>query len=229
MCTVVVSVPDRPGLPTRLLAVRDEHPDRPWRPMGAWWPEHPEVQGVQDVQAGGAWLATSAPAGRLAVLLNVEGVAPHPGLVSRGRIVLDAVNGTLPTGEHPTQAYSLLVVTGHRTRHFVYDGNVLHDNELTPGVHMLVNSAVVDDPGFARVPRWLPRFRDSVDGFPESWQQVLAESARLPAVDDAAIIRDNRPYGYPTLSLLAVFAEVTDGRVDTQSLEFPAPGQFYGD
>lgn len=227
MCTVIVSVPQHSGEPTRLLAVRDENPDRPWRPMGPWWPEHPGIEGVLDVQAGGAWLATNSDLGRLAVLLNVEGVAPHPGLASRGRIVLDAANGILPTGEQPTQAYSLLLVEGHRVRHFVYDGSGLHTTELGPGVHMLVNSAVVDDQTFARVPRWLPRFRESLSGWPQSWQRILEESAELPAVDDAAIIRDNRPWGYPTLSLLAVFAEIADAKVNTSSLEFAQPGELH--
>lgn len=226
MCTVIVSVPELVGEPTRLLAIRDENPDRPWRPMGPWWPEQPGIAGVLDVQAGGAWLATTSTAGRLAVLLNVEGVAPHPGLASRGRIVLDAAAGVLPTGAQPTQAYSLLVVDGQRSQHFVYDGTGLHTTELPPGVHMLVNSPVVDDETFARVPRWLPRFRETVAGFPQSWQQLLEESAELPAVDDAAIVRDNRPHGYPTLSLLAVFAEIGADQVTTTSLEFAAPGRL---
>ena len=58
MCTVIVSVPNAPGAPTRLLAVRDEDPARPWNPLGAWWPERDDrIVGVRDVRAGGAWLA----------------------------------------------------------------------------------------------------------------------------------------------------------------------------
>ena len=73
MCTVVVRVPEPDGGPVRLLAVRDEDPARPWRPLGPWWPEHPGVRGVRDDLAGGAWLAADDK--RLAVLLNRAGGA----------------------------------------------------------------------------------------------------------------------------------------------------------
>ncbi|PNA34677.1 NRDE family protein, partial [Pseudomonas sp. MPR-AND1A] len=60
MCTVIVRVPDDPRHPTRVLAVRDEDPEREWNPLGDWWPEaHPGVIGVRDVRAGGAWLAAA--------------------------------------------------------------------------------------------------------------------------------------------------------------------------
>ena len=68
MCTVVIRVPEPDRGDVRILAVRDEDPGRPWLPLGAWWPEHPEVEGVMDQLAGGAWLAHDDR--RLAVLLN---------------------------------------------------------------------------------------------------------------------------------------------------------------
>ena len=68
MCTVVIRVPTAGGGPVRVLAVRDEDPSRPWRPLGPWWPKLPQVRGVKDELAGGAWLAADDT--RLAVLLN---------------------------------------------------------------------------------------------------------------------------------------------------------------
>jgi uncharacterized protein with NRDE domain len=62
-----------------VLAIRDEDPDRPWSPLGRWWPEsHGGVIGVRDVRAGGAWLAADPGAGRLAVLLNRADVSTTP-------------------------------------------------------------------------------------------------------------------------------------------------------
>lgn len=40
MCTVVIDAADAASV--RLLAVRDEDPQREWDALGAWWPErHP--------------------------------------------------------------------------------------------------------------------------------------------------------------------------------------------
>ena len=48
MCTVVIRVPESPSAPTRVLAIRDEDPERPWNPLGRWWPEpHDGVVGVR--------------------------------------------------------------------------------------------------------------------------------------------------------------------------------------
>src|SRR5690606_34070835 len=88
MCTVILEVPDDPAGHTRLLAVRDEMPDRPWDPPGFWWPELPGVRGVRDRQAGGAWLA--AKGASFSVILNrpesVADLQPEgaPALGSRG-------------------------------------------------------------------------------------------------------------------------------------------------
>ncbi len=43
MCTVVIRVPESGDEPTRVLAIRDEDPARPWNPLGRWWPEAHEV------------------------------------------------------------------------------------------------------------------------------------------------------------------------------------------
>lgn len=233
MCTVVVRVPENPDLPTRILAVRDEDPARPWRALGEHWPgSHPGVLGVQDARAGGAWLAALPPHGRLAVLLNVGGPAPQPGLASRGEVVLDAVTEREPDPERRTQAYNLVTVAGGRVTLTLSDGATLTERDLEPGVHMLVNSELPNDESFTRVPRWLPEFREAAeraDAGEEQdwfgpWSEVLERSGRLPATDDAAIIRDNRPYGIPTLSLLLCTATVTATDVAADYVELAEPG-----
>lgn len=93
MCTVIIHVPECAEHATRMLAVRDEDPTRPWDAPGPWWPdEYPEVIGVRDRRANGAWLAEDSPAGRLAVILNRDVLSvPDGSLESRGGIVLASV------------------------------------------------------------------------------------------------------------------------------------------
>ncbi len=232
MCTVVVRVPVEASQPARMLAIRDEDPTRPWNPLGPWWPDtHPGVSGVRDARAGGAWLATLPDAGKLAVLLNVGGPVSTPGLASRGEVVLNAVSGRSSEPPRRTQPYSLVSVVGSRVCLTLSDGDDLESQLLPPGVHMLVNSAIPNDPSFARVPRWLEEFRatapgDDVADWFGPWLEVLARSTELPPADDAAIIRDNRPWGIPTLSLLFCTATVTATRVDASYVELARPGHW---
>lgn len=230
MCTLIVRVPDDEGQPVRLIAVRDEDPARDWNALGPWWPRtHPGTIGVQDARAGGAWLAALPDEGRLAVLLNVGGPMPQPGLASRGEVVLDAVVGIAPDPNRRTQPYALVTVDGSSVALTLSDGTTRTTQAIGPGVHMLVNSTVVDDETFARVERWLPEFRaatpegEAEDWF-EGWIGVLERSAELPPSDDAAIIRDNRPYGIGTLSLLMCSATITPGSALVDYVEFGEPG-----
>ncbi|MCC2592404.1 NRDE family protein [Tessaracoccus sp. OS52] len=232
MCTVIVRVPEDPSEAARILAVRDEDPDRPWNPLGEHWPEsHPRVSGVQDARAGGAWLATLPEAGRLAVLLNVGGPAPQPGLASRGEVALDAVEGRAPDPNRRTQPYNLVTVAGGKVTLSLSDGESVNTQTLDPGVHMLVNSELPNDESFTRVQRWLPEFRAATppgsgpDWF-QPWLEVMDRSAALPPTDDASIIRDNRPWGIPTQSLLMCTATVSDHAVDVDYTEFERPGEW---
>jgi hypothetical protein len=234
MCTVVIRVPESPDEPTRLLAVRDEDPSRPWNPLGRWWPEpHQGVVGVRDVRAGGAWLAAEPEKGRLAVLLNRADVSTRPEsqLVSRGGIVLESVAGRFPSGQPSTHGFNLVEVEGPRARVTTWDGASLHSRDLDPGTHMIAHDDV-DDPGTPRIARWLGEFRDAhiVDGpqWWRPWADVLERSSELPPTDDTAIIRDNRPYGYPTLSLLACVASVSEHHVDAHYGELAEPGRWGG-
>ncbi|MDZ8200112.1 NRDE family protein [Microbacterium sp. SSW1-59] len=230
MCTVIVSVPAGAGGPTRLLAVRDEDPERPWNPLGRWWPERdPDIVGVRDARAGGAWLAARPDAGRLAVLLNRADIADRTAvdLSSRGALPLDAVAGRVPASPPRMHGFNLLDVEGPRTRVTSWDGHALQTRFLEPGVHMLAHDDV-DDEGTARISAWLATFRAATTETPDAewiaaWLEVLDLSAELSPVDDRAIIRDNRPHGYPTQSLLLCTAEVTPHHVDVRYGELAEP------
>jgi hypothetical protein len=232
MCTVILSVPDDPSSPTRVLAVRDEDPGRPWDAPGPWWPQtHPGVIGVRDVRAGGAWLAADPARARFAVILNRREVVGAT--ESRGAIVLDAVDGRPPVAPR-TNGFNLVVVDEHGTRVTSWDGESLREVRLQPGVHMIAHDDV-DDEGTPRIAQWLPAFAASpasaasgASGDPwwREWMGVLDRSAQLPPTDDRAIVRDNRPYGVPTLSLLVCAASVWPGGVDLAYGELDEPGQW---
>lgn len=226
MCTVIVRVPEDASAPTRVLAVRDEDPARAWDPPGMWWPDtHPGVLGVRDARAGGAWLAADPHRRRFAVILNRAEV---PGATaSRGAVVLDAVDGHVPT--HPrTNGFNLVVVDDSGTSVLSWQGEDVRTVRLEPGVHMIAHDDV-DDPATPRIARWLGEFAaaaDDGDGWQDAWMRVLARTAELPAIDDRAIVRDNRPYGVGTLSLLVCAAEVDADGVRVAYGVFAEPGRW---
>ena len=165
MCTVIVHVPETPGAPVRLLAVRDEDPAR------AWWPESPDVVGVRDRRAGGAWLAADPAAGRIAVILNRADIVPDGDapLESRGRIVLDAVGGAaLETPPH-THGFNLVELTATGATVTMWDGDALRRVELAPGIHMIAHDDV-DDPATARIAAWRDAF-DAPETVGEEWRE----------------------------------------------------------
>lgn len=225
MCTVILRVPDAPTDATRVLAVRDEDPGRSWDPPGPWWPvSHPGVVGVRDVRAGGAWLAADAGARRLAVVLNRHDV---PGATSsRGEVVLEAVAGR-PPRDPRTNGFNLVVVDAEGARVTSWDGDVLRETPLAPGVHMIAHDGV-DDVSTPRIAHWLPEFAATPSRGAEDWRAgwlaLLERTAGLAPTDDRAIVRDNRPHGIPTLSLLVCTATVGPDGVDLAYGELDEPG-----
>ena len=235
MCTVVVHVPAEHGRSTRVLAIRDEDPDRPWNPLGRWWPEpHAGVVGVRDVRAGGAWLAADTDARRLAVLMNRADLStplPESELVSRGGLVLDSVAGKPPARHPRTHGFNLLEVDPGGTRVHTWNGERRRTLILEPGTHMIAHDDV-DDPATPRIARWLGEFRAASIAEGERWWmpwvEILERSSALESTDDQAIIRDNRPHGYPTLSLLACVASVSDDGIELSYGELTEPGHWGG-
>ncbi|WP_223622776.1 NRDE family protein [Microbacterium sp. EST19A] len=231
MCTVVIDVADAGN--ARLLAVRDEDPERDWDALGPWWPEqYPGVIGIRDRRAGGAWLATNPEERRLAVLLNREdvgGLSPEHA-VSRGTLALESVIGRSPVAPLPMHGFNLLEVRPEGARVLSWDGATLVTTPIDPGTHMIAHDDL-DDPSTPRISTWLPEFRalgpaaadaDWVD----TWVGLLAASARLSPEDDRAIIRDNRPHGYPTQSLLYATASVTPAGIEAHDRSLPRPGHW---
>jgi hypothetical protein len=229
VCTVVIDVTNAGA---RMLAVRDEDPQRPWDDLGEWWPgEYPGVIGIHDRRAGGAWLALDPKARRLAVLLNRADVLdlPESEVLSRGSLALDSVAGRSPAGATlPMHGFNLLEATPEGPRVLSWDGVSLRETPVPDGVHMIAHDDL-DDPRTARIDAWLPLFagsRPDDEGWAERWIGLLAESATLSPDDDRAIIRDNNPHGYPTMSLLFCTAEVSADSAAARSHVLARPGHW---
>jgi len=233
MCTVVIRIPELPvegaaAQPIRLLAVRDEDPARPWNPLGAWWPQQPQVIGVQDRLAGGAWLAAAAD--RLSVLLNRAGGPDLPSeeIASRGGVVLDSVEGRPLADDPRTMGFNLVRVAEGRAELVSWDGHRLRRTPLPPGTHMIAHGDL-DDTETPRIVAWRDAFTEvPAEGDGEHWWRpwlaVLERSTELSPDDDRAIVRDNRTHGYPTLSLLACVATISEAGVDVRYAQFAEPG-----
>lgn len=217
----------------RLLAVRDEDPQREWDALGPWWPEaYPGVIGIRDRRAGGAWLAVDPARRRLAVLLNRADLQELPAerAVSRGALVLESVAGRSPDGTPPMHGFNLLEVGPGGARVLSWDGVEVRETPVAPGTHMIAHDDL-DDPATPRIDMWLPRFRalgpaaESAD-WAADWTGLLAESAELSPDDDRAIIRDNRLHGYPTQSLLYATASITPSGVEVRDHTLPTPAHW---
>jgi hypothetical protein len=231
VCTVVIDVEDAGS--ARLLAVRDEDPLRDWDSLGPWWPEsHRGVIGIRDRRAGGAWLAANPAEGRLAVLLNRADVLdlPEAQAVSRGTLALESVVGRSPEAPLPMHGFNLLEVGRDGARVLSWDGAELRETPVATGTHMIAHDDL-DDAETPRIAAWLPEFRalgpaaDSAD-WAADWVALLAASARLSPEDDRAIIRDNRPHGYPTQSLLYAVATVDHNGVEVRDVTLPSPAHW---
>jgi len=236
VCTVIIDVAETKT--ARLLAVRDEDPQREWDSLGPWWPDtYPGVIGVRDRRAGGAWMATKPQTGRLAVLLNRADTLDLPAdeVRSRGALVLDSVVGSSPIGAQRTHGFNLLEVGPEGTRVLSWNGVEMRETSVPTGVHMIAHDDL-DDPTTPRIARWLPEFKALPDATAPNdyegaewwhpWVSLLAESAALSPEDDRAIIRDNRPHGYPTLSLLYVLAEVSPAGITLDDHTLARPGHW---
>lgn len=231
MCTVVIDVTD--AATARLLAVRDEDPLRAWDALGEWWPEtHRGVLGIRDRRAGGAWLAVNPHERRLAVLLNRADVVdlPDDRALTRGTLALESVFGRSPVAPLSMHGFNLLEVRPEGARVLSWDGVSLRETPIGPGTHMIAHDDL-DDETTPRIAAWLPAFRAlgptalSADWVGE-WVALLATSAQLDPADDRAIIRDNRPHGYPTQSLLYATASVTPDGVVIADHALPRPAHW---
>lgn len=148
MCLIAVAWRMHPRYRLALIANRDESHARPAAPAGAD-PEHPDVYGGRDLQAGGSWLLASTR-GRLAAVTNVRaGLQDRQAPRSRGALVRGFVRDDAAAGDFVA---ALAATAGEYGRYnlLAWDGTALafasnHPHAVThavaPGVHAMSNGA----------------------------------------------------------------------------------------
>ncbi len=111
MCLVALAIDQSPRFPLVLASNRDEFFHRPSERLAWWTPElgPPDILGGRDLQSGGTWLGLTT-AGRLALLTNVRGAAPHElNAPTRGRIVTE----WLAARETTPDFWTRIALSGH--------------------------------------------------------------------------------------------------------------------
>ena len=224
MCTLVLRREPAAAWPLLLGANRDELRGRPARPPGRHWPDRPHVRAGLDLEAGGTWLGLNDD-GVVAAVLNRRGtLGPEPGKRSRGELVLEALDHAEahaaaqalraldPSAWRPFNLIVADAVDAFWVRH-AGDGRIWVQ-PIEPGLHM-IEAGELDDPGSARIGRFLPQFRfvpapDPAAGDWSSWQTLLAERhTRTGDPRDAMCIVTAGEYGTVSSALVALPPHVT--------------------
>jgi uncharacterized protein with NRDE domain len=100
MCLIVFAWQVVPAVPLIAAANRDEFYQRASAPA-APWPEHPEIFGGRDLQAGGSWMGITQPkvdggSSRFAAITNIRNPSDHrDDAPSRGQLVADYLAGSM--------------------------------------------------------------------------------------------------------------------------------------
>ena len=148
MCLVLVAYNSHPDYKLVLIANRDEFHSRPSKMLHNW-DRNPNILGGKDIEAGGAWLATSAT-GRIATITNVrKSNSDVPALRSRGLLVtdfletsmhIDQFNQKLIQSADNYAGYNLLTFDQSQLCCF---NNVTRSLEkLAPGIYTLSNADI---------------------------------------------------------------------------------------
>lgn len=211
MCTLILL--RRPGhaWPLLLAANRDEMGSRPWAPPARHWPERPGVVAGIDLLAGGSWLGLN-DRGVVAAMLNRAGsLGPAAGKLSRGLLVLDALEQ--PSAEAAVQALGRIAADAYRPFNMVVadreaafwlrdDGKALSVTAVHDGLSMLT-AFELDDPADSRIREFMPRFAAAAAPDPgagdwQDWQELMARRAN--GADRESGLTFDLPSGYGTRS-----------------------------
>jgi uncharacterized protein with NRDE domain len=199
MCTLAIYVRQLPGLPLVIAANRDEFRDRP-----ATGPVElartPRVVGGRDLQAGGTWLAISAP-GLVAGLLNRRTEAlPLASKRSRGELPMMALRAETAAEAAARiraldgdtyNAFNLLVADRHEAWVAQNHGAEMRITMLEPGLH-LVSNLDVDDPTCPKIARSHVRFADAGAAFVAAGDEARFRDALHAIVADHTLTLDPR-------------------------------------
>ena len=149
MCLLVFAIGQHESFPLVVAGNRDEFHARPSQ-AAHWWPDHPDIVGGRDLQAGGTWLAMSR-SGRFAAVTNFRDAhREKAGLRSRGHLITGFLGSTAATSDYLAgidrdayAGFNLLVSDGRSAAYLSNRGGGMR--ELVPGVYGLSN-ATLDEP-----------------------------------------------------------------------------------
>ncbi len=165
MCLVVIGWKQQPDLPLIIAGNRDEFRARPTEDAH-WWPDHTNILGGRDLQAGGTWLALHR-SGRFATVTNFRDAdTPSPKFRSRGHLVTEFLNGTSTPQDYLAEikgsdyaGFNILVSDG-KTLGWL-SNRAAGPRLLEPGIYGLSN-ALLDSP-WHKVVRAKRALRELID------------------------------------------------------------------
>ena len=226
VCTVVVRWARAPsdGLPTQVLALRDELTDREFDDPGEWWPDLPGVVGGRDRSAGGTWCAVRVDAGVSALVLNrPQKRVADAGAPSRGVLPLLGVRHGSDWAGHLDPAgmasFLLVLATPDHLSSWAFDGERLVATEHAPGTHMFTSGGAED----GKADRHLPAFRHS--GFPDGWRDLVA--AETPADDPAGLVVRLEGDGFVFATVFGQLFATQPGRLDLRYSRRPESAESW--
>ena len=197
MCLVAFAIDQSRRFPLVIASNRDEFFKRPSARL-AWWtptPGEPAVLSGRDLESGGTWLGLTAQ-GRLALLTNVRGGAPHdPQAPSRGSIALDWLSGREATGDFWMRTamsghngFNLIAADFVRSECFWASNAQASPQRLGSGLYGLSNGAL--DTPWRKVTALKARVAESMDAatsVDELAAKLFAALADRSVADDAEL------------------------------------------
>ena len=234
MCTLIVAWRAFEEAPVVVAANRDEALDRPSSPPARVEGDTAAVA-PRDEEAGGTWLGYNA-AGVLVGLSNRWVETELAGERSRGRLVLDLLAAAsaddvasaleVAVEAETYEPFNLLAVDAETALVFEWDGT-LHVDELSPGVHAVLNAgwddrfvsvegheeAVADQVERAR---WI---REALAVAPGEAVEAWTDRATAALADhDIGMCVHRDGYGTRSSSVVTLYA---DGRADYRFADGP--------
>ena len=168
MCLIAFAVNAHPDYKLILAANRDEFFKRPTTPAH-YWPDHPEILGGRDEEAGGTWMAISK-SGRFSAVTNYRDLSNIKNdAISRGELPVNFLLQQVSPENYLKQVhevadlyngFNLLTWANDQMCHYSnYENKV---NVLKPGIYGLSN-ALLDTP-WPKVCKLKDRFSERIKG-----------------------------------------------------------------
>lgn len=145
MCLILLSYKMHPFYRMVFAANRDEYYDRPTLPL-AFWEDNPQILGGRDLQRKGSWLGIDRR-GRIAAVTNYrESFLKLENAPSRGLLISDFLESTLPPKHYLNQirsvgtsynGFNLIVGNGSDLFYYSNKSNIVQ--KLRPGLYGISN------------------------------------------------------------------------------------------